>query len=382
MRSFNILAPLLDAKPSSGGPFLSIYLNTEPNQNGKKDFDVFLKKQINDHLAVLDENSPKRESLESDAAKISEFVETLDPATRSVAIFACSGESEFFKTFEFAAPIDKSKFYVFDRPFVYPLVKLIDQNPAYAIVAADTHSAKILVVKRAETTRRAEIENVKTNRTEVGGWSQARYQRHIENFHQQHAKEVIEELGKIVNNDRIDRVVLVGDEAVIIPLLRAEMSDELNQKIVGTLSMNANTPEHEVIEAARDTVARHDSEADKEKIDHVLDVNYDGGVGVTGFENTLSALLNGQVQELYLSADPDDIAYRREDVKLLLKQYAPGFEGQLPEASERETLIDELIKQAATSAERIRLIGDPHLLKTVGGVGAILRYQVKGVSSQ
>src|SRR5688572_445235 len=176
MRSFNILAPLLDVSSSSGGTFLSIYLKTEPNQNGKKDVDVFLKKQINDHLAVLDENSPRRASLETDAEKISEFVESLDPATRSAAVFA-SAENGFFKTFEFATAIDENKFFVFDRPFVYPLVRLIDQNPAFAIVAADTHSANILVVKQAETIRREEIENVKTNRTEVGGWSQARYQR-------------------------------------------------------------------------------------------------------------------------------------------------------------------------------------------------------------
>ena len=381
MRSFNILTPLLEARTGGGGPFLSVYLNTEPNQNGKRDVDVFLKKQISDHLAVLDENTPNRESLEKDRDKISEFLETLDPASKSAAIFACAGENDFFKTFEFAAPMDDNKFYVFDRPFVFPLVKLIDRNPAFVIVTADTNSANILVVKQAETIRREEIENVKTNRTEVGGWSQARYQRHIENFHQQHAKEVVEELRKITTNDRIDRIVLVGDEAVIIPLLRAEMADELSEKVAGTLSMNVNTPEHEVVEAARDVVAQHDDEADKQKIDYVFEVNYDGGVGITGFEKTLSALYNGQVQELYLSADPNDIVYRREDVKLLLKEYAPGLDGDLPSTSERETLIDELIKQAASSAERIRLIEDPHLLKTVGGVGAILRYQVKGVSS-
>lgn len=381
MRSFNILTPLLDVRSNSEGSFLSIYLNTEPNQNGKKDFDVFLKKQINDHLAVLDEKSAKRASLEKDAEKIRQYVDSLDPATRSAAIFACSAENEFFKPFEFATPIEENKFFVFDRPFVYPLVRLIDQNPTFAIVAADTNSANILVVKQSTTVRREEIENVKTNRTEVGGWSQARYQRHVENFHQQHAKEVVEELGKITSRDRIDRIVLVGDEAVIIPLLRAELSDELNEKIVGTLSMNVNTPEHELIEAARDAVGQHDALRDKEKIDYVFEVNYDGGVGVTGFEKTLSALYNGQVQELYLSADPDDIVYRREDVKLLLKQYAPGLDGDMPEASERETLIDELIKQAATSAERIRLIEDPHLLKKAGGVGAVLRYQVKGVSN-
>jgi peptide subunit release factor 1 (eRF1) len=381
MRNFNSLTKLLNVQPGSSVPFLSVYLRTEPNHTGKKDFDVFLKKQLNDHLAVLNDGTPEHTSLKADAEKIKQFAESIDPSSRGVAIFACSGANEFFETFEFEVPFDDNQLFSFDRPFLYPLVRLIDQHPPFAVVAADTNAARIFVFKRGETIRREGIQNTKTNRTEVGGWSQMRYQRHIENFHQQHAKEVVAELDKIVQEARIDRVVLAGDESVIIPLLRAEMSDELASKVVDTLSLNVNTPEHEIGDASEKAVAEHKVKAEKETIDHLFEVNYEDGVGVTGFENVLSALFNGQVQELYLSSNPDDIVYRREEVKLLLKNYAPGLNDDLPEVSERESLIDELIKLAASSADRVRFIEDPHLLKTVGGVGAILRYQAKGVSN-
>ena len=39
-----------------------------------------------------------------------------------------------------------------------------------------------------------EVRNVKTRRTTMGGWAQPRYQRHIENFHLHHIKEVIDVL--------------------------------------------------------------------------------------------------------------------------------------------------------------------------------------------
>src|SRR5688572_9812915 len=122
-------------------------------------------------------------------------------------------------------------------------------------------------------------------------------------------------------------------------------------------------------------------DADKKTIEHLFEVNYDEGVGVTGFAETLAALFNGQVQELYLSADPNDIAYRNEDVKVLLKDYLPGLDDELPEAGQKELMIDELIRQATQSADRIRFVEDSHELKTAGGVGAILRYQTKGASS-
>jgi peptide chain release factor subunit 1 len=381
MRNFNFLAKVTDARAPGGVPFISLYLDTSPNETGKKDHQVFLKKQIKDHLAVLPELSLKRDSFEKDVEKIEAFVDGIDPSVRGVAVFACSAANDFFETFEFAIPFPENRFYEFDRPFLYPLARLIDQNPTFAVVAADTNSAHIFVSKRAEMFRRDDIQNVKTNRTEVGGWSQGRYQRHVENFHQQHAKEVIDELTKLVQAERIERVVIAGDEAVIVPLLKVEMSEELLGKVVATLPLNVNTPEHEIAEAARTAVTEQDARADMEKIEHLMDVNYADGVGVTGLDKALAALFNGQVQELYLSADPDDIAYNRSDVKLVLANYSPGMDEDLPQASEKEALIDELIKQAATSAERIRFIEDPVLLKTAGGVGAILRYQAKGVSS-
>lgn len=378
MNQFNILKKLLDVQPN-GSPFISIYLKTEPNETGKKDFDVFLKKQLSDHLAVLDAGSEERERFEKDDERITAFAEAIDSSTRGVAIFASTGNNDFFQTFEFEVPFPENQFHLFEKPHIFPLALLMDRNPAFAVVAADTNSANISVLRRAKTIRSEEIQNTKTNRSEVGGWSQMRYQRHIDNFHQQHAKEVIEELEKIVRTDRIEHIVLSGDQAVIIPLLRAEMSEELSKKIVDSLALNVNTPDHELAEAARESLAKHLEESDKEKVEYLFEVNYDDGVGVTGFDKTLSALFNGQVQELYLSADPENIAYNINDVRLVLKQYEPGFDEDLPDPREKENLIDELIKLAAASADAVRFISDEHLLKTAGGVGAILRYKAEGV---
>ena len=55
MQQFNFLSKLMDFEPA-GFPFLSVYLNTEPNETGKRDFEVFLRKQLKDHGAVLTMN--------------------------------------------------------------------------------------------------------------------------------------------------------------------------------------------------------------------------------------------------------------------------------------------------------------------------------------
>ena len=99
-------------------------------------------------------------------------------------------------------------------------------------------------------------------------------------------------------------------------------------------------------------------------------------MGVTGVAETLKALENGQVQELYLSANFGEIQYNKADVVKVLKNYAPGADDELPDASQAGQIADELIRQALNSAEHIYFIEDENLLEEFGGVGALLRYSM------
>jgi peptide chain release factor subunit 1 len=378
MSRYNFLRKLLDLEPATA-PFLSVYLDTSVNENGKRTFDVFLKKQVNESLDPLAEGTPERASYESDVEKINAHLDGLDPNVRGVALFACT-EKGFFKTFEFQIPFEENYFFTFDRPHLFPLIKLVSQNPRFAVAQADTNSANIYVFRRGEVLQHDEIQNVKTNRSEVGGWSQMRYQRHMENFHQQHAREVVGELEKLVRDDRIDRIVLAGDEAVIIPLLRAELSKELDDRVIGTISLNVNAPEHEVLEEAEKVVRRHDTLEDMKAIERLKEQDHENGRGVTNVGRVLPALLNGQVQELYVSSDFDEIEYNVGQVNKIFKDYAPGIDEELPSAKQAGLVIDGLLRIAADTADDIRFIEDGNLLKDAGGIGALLRYQAKGVN--
>lgn len=60
------------------------------------------------------------------------------------------------------------------------------------------------------------------HRVKVGGWSQARYQRRVENAQQQHAGEVAERLVQIVREDRAAQIVVAGDSETV-PLLMEQL---------------------------------------------------------------------------------------------------------------------------------------------------------------
>lgn len=379
MKQENLVRKLTEFE-ASGFPFVSLYLNTEPNENGKFNFDVFVRQQLSEKTSEYENDSTERESFDRDAERINEFLETIQHSTRGVAIFACAGASDYFEAREFEVPFEENGFFVFDRPHLFPLAKLIDQNPIYAVVLADTNTAHIYAFKRGHIIEKEDIENIKTNGTKVGGWSQMRYQRHLENFHLLHAKEIVDELAKIVRDDNIKQIILAGDETGIIPTLREQLPKELEEKIIDVLRLNVNTPEHELFEAAERAVRQNDTLVDKEKIDRLREENYGGGLGVTGAEKTLAALSNGQVLELYISANFNNIEYDAKKVYKVLTAYAPGGNdgGEMPDIRKTGTIIEEILRRGFASADNVRFIEDENLLEEFGGVGAILRYKTDG----
>ena len=227
-------------------PVVSLYLNTQPGQTGRDQFHTFVRKEFAARGKTYPAGSPERESLDKDLERISSFLDNqIEPAANGVAVFACSA-GELFETVQTSAPIDEHWLYIGDQPHLYPLARIESLHPTCAVVLADTNAARIMVFATGEVVSQEEVTGVKTKRTSQGGWSQARYQRHIENFHVQHVKEVVEALEKIVQRENISEIVVAGDE-VVMPLLREQMPKHLQQKVVDHVRMNSNSPREQLI---------------------------------------------------------------------------------------------------------------------------------------
>src|SRR5256714_7474817 len=219
-------------------PVISLYLNGQANEHGKHDLGPFIRKQLAGRARTYAPHSRARESFDEDFVRIERFLENdFKSATQGLAIFACAGAQDFFQAGQFEVPFERHQLFVYDRPHLYPLARLIDQYRRYAVVLADTNRAKIIVFAAGHTLARKDVENVKTKRTQVGGWSQSRYQRHLENYHLHHAKEVIDVLERTIKDEAINNVILAGDEPPAIPILREQMNTEPSDKVDDALSL-------------------------------------------------------------------------------------------------------------------------------------------------
>jgi peptide chain release factor subunit 1 len=357
--------------PSSAFPVISLYLDTQANDRGRSQFEPWVRKELAARGQTIDPKSEAGKSFDADRQRIEAWLaDQLDPASNGVALFACSGADGFFQAIQLTAPIERNELHIQDQPHLYPLARLIDQYPRYAAVIADTNSARIVVfgLNRMETA--AEVKSVKTNRSMVGGWSQARYQRHVENFHKKHAKEVIDALERIVREEGLRQFVLAGDQEGVIPLLKAEMSKPLAEMMVDALRLDSSEPDHVVLAQSMEALRAHDTQRDADKVAYLLGEYRSGGLAVVGVIDTLTALENGQVDELILAADSSALDKPEEALALVSGQTAES------ETDRGALIADLLVTKAEQTAAKLSFLEDLDLLKQVGGCGAILRYKM------
>jgi peptide chain release factor subunit 1 len=233
----------------------------------------------------------------------------------------------------------------------------VDRYRHHAVAIVDRHTARIFVFGLGETESVDEIAGEKTRRSDAGGWSQARFQRHVDNFTLHHVKEVVDALDDTVRAEDPQHVLLAGDEGVV-SLVRDQLSKPLEERIVVLAGLDTNAGDTEVRDRSLAAVRAADARADADKVARVLDAQRAGGLGAAGMEEVFAALANGQVHELLISATPDMI---------------PSVGGR----SSAE-IADELVTMARRTSAAVAVIEDATLLAPVGGVAARLRYRVGG----
>jgi len=365
-------------------PVVSLYLDTRPNQHGRDQHQAFTRKELKARSRTYPANSPERESLEQDIDRITRFLDNdLDAAANTVAIFACSA-GELFETIQSAGAIPQHALHIGDRPHLYPLARLESQSPRYAALVTDTNTARILVFSAGELVADREVKNVKTRGTSQGGWSQARYQRHLGNFHLHHIKEVVDALDRTVQDEGIAHILISCDE-VTLPLLREQMPKHLSDKVVDHIRLEAHAAAAEVLKASVDAMEKENARTDREKVAGAIGAYRAGGLGVVGAEDTLAALIKGQVEELLISADMQRMQALPIGTAVGTANDATMAEPVLESISAGEPadaqpgivrLADELIAKARQTAARITFIEDSELLSDYGGVAALLRFRI------
>src|SRR5690349_16705320 len=168
----------LAAFEPTGYPFISLYLNMQPDQHGRDNFESFVRKEFKAKAKSFPAESLELMSFKRDTARIEAYLRNeLRPSAKGLAIFASAGANDYFKAVQLNAPLKRHDLHVNERPHLYPLARVIDQHPRYLALLADTNSARLSEFGLGNISAREEVQQDKLSRTPTGGRPQTRYQR-------------------------------------------------------------------------------------------------------------------------------------------------------------------------------------------------------------
>ncbi|HEU4977380.1 MAG TPA: Vms1/Ankzf1 family peptidyl-tRNA hydrolase, partial [Solirubrobacteraceae bacterium] len=282
------------------GKVLSVFLNLDPTEFATppaRDSEV---SSLLDRAGRLVREEPgldheERTALEQDLGRVGDFLRN-DLDTRGahgVAVFA-SAPAELFEALKLPRPVDHEPV-VADTPQVGPLAAL---GPAeqWCVLLVNRRDARLLC---GDAAGMAEVELVHDDvhgQHDQGGWSQARYERSVENdvaAHLKHTAEIVFERLK----ERPPAGLLIAAPQELAGDAEAALHPYLRERLAGRLELDVGlaTPD-EVAAAAAGRIAKLTSEREDAALARLHESLAKGGRGAAGVEAVLRALVEQRVE--------------------------------------------------------------------------------------
>ena len=364
--------------PRAPYPFLTLYLNARwDSEKQRERVRIFVKTKVKEFAAGQPgANGKGRQSLEEDIGKVEHYVKGLvnrewDESYDGVGLFACSGLG-IYTLVKSRMPFDEA-FYCSDRPMLSPAARQAHQGEPAVLCLVGGDSGHLFEFELGGVRREYSFQDEEfPGRHEQGGWSQSRYQRHVEEHLSRNFKRLAEHLVKWVDERRVRRVLLSGTETDL-PLFEEQLPKRVLQVVCGRLRIDPTSTrdviEAEVARALEQARAREDAEA----VSTLLDRGPGTGRGLVGAEAVAGAVGAGRVHALYLDEDYREVGwkcFRCGLVGLKVPLGCPTCGGGV----ESVDLGEELVRGTLAADGSVVLLAQHDGLRAEGGVAARLRY--------
>jgi peptide chain release factor subunit 1 len=203
-----------------------------------------------------------------------------------------------------------------------------------------------------------------------GGWSQARYQRHIENIVLRHLKTVGEEIDRTVHN-RPAHLVMVAPEEMRGEL-ESKLSHEARESIVGWVSADAHANETELLELVQPLLDEARARADEATLERWHAERGRGGRVAAGWKQTLDAASDARIEVLLV-----DEGARHQAWSCPTCGRASADGGKCPlddtKLEERDDAVDLAVHHTVLHGGSLVCFG-AGALADADGIGALLRF--------
>jgi len=361
------------------GCAVSLYLGLDPREvptagdlaSRTRSLLTRAERQLDERRSTLGRD--ERQALERDLDRVGEWFENefSRDGVRGVALFAAGLDNLFTPLLLPWSVEDDAR--IGAQLYLAPLVRGVGREDGAIVAYVGRERGDVYRLRAGQLVPLADESAEVPGRHDQGGWSQGRYERHIENIVDRHLRDVADALDRCVRRLRDTRVVLAGVEETRSGFEEL-LSPEVRNALVGWVSAEAHADAQGLLEAARPLLDDWRAGREEELLARWREEAARNGRAAAGWEETLQAASDGRVELLLVQDGADRPAFECPACGR-----AQATDGTCPldgtTLEQADTGLDLAVHQTLTHGGSVELIGEEHRdLEPVGGVAALLRF--------
>src|SRR6266700_2464397 len=283
---------------SNGTPVSTVYLDVDGRRYPRKQDYLVRADELCHQLKSRAQNLERgpRISVEKDVARILEFARELERGpTRGVALFSCS-DAGLWEQVLVPRPV-KDRAAVDRHPYVMPLEALLETYESFCTVVVDREKARLFLARMGRIREETQLLDEVPGQHDQGGWSQSRFQRHIEEHMVQHLKHVAEVLLRYFEGKGFDHLILAGPQEVVAEFER-HLHDYLKRRVVARTTLPMTATAAEVLERSMEAEEEMEERQERDTVERLLAEAAAGRNATTGLGAALDALNDDRVATL------------------------------------------------------------------------------------
>jgi peptide chain release factor subunit 1 len=359
------------------GCAISIFLNLDPTiaatppETATKINSLLDEAERNDWAKRERLSHEEREGLKADFERIRRFFETdfNRDGARGFAVFV-AGLDGFWRTLPLPDPV-RDRVAVGPAFSLAPLAPLVGRGDGTIVAVVGRERGELFRLRAGRLAKVADRTEKEPGRHDQGGWSQARYQRHIENLVFRHLRGVAEELDALERRTGADVVVVSSEET------RAEfarlLSKEVEGAIVGWTQAEAHATPAELLEVVSPVLEQARARRERQKLERWREEAGRGGRAAAGWGETLESASDARVETLLFQEGT-----RRQAWECPKCARASAEPGECPldgiPFERRDDGLDLALQRTLTHGGSAWAVRQHRDLEPVEGIGALLRF--------
>ena len=289
---------------------------------------------------------------------------------QSLAIFS-AGLDNFWMARSLIEPV-RDRVRVGRDFYLTPLVPLVGRGEGAIVAVVGRERGELFRLRSGRLDEIVHKTDDVPGRHDQGGWSQARFQRHIEKLVGDHLRDVAEELDRRVRGMRSPKVIVVSSEET-----RAELDDliakDTRTAVVGWTSAEAHAQAPELLELTSPILEQARAKEEGELVARWREEAGRGERAASGWEQTLEAASDARVELLLYSEGADHEASQCPACgRVSVGGRRCPLDGT--EMDRRKDGLDLAVHQTLAHGGIVHALATHHDLDPVEGIGALLRY--------